>query len=279
MMVKLRNLTQRYPIVFAAGMTLAYVGISKLVSFLVAFVPKGYAADAIFEVAHMFWPVAVAILLGYGFALKEKGFGKTFKAALGVFCAYLLFAVLVVVNALNKPGVAWQGWDRILLGVVMLLGVGLREDLLYRGVVQNALAIKHAKSARGIWLTVAVSSAAFGLLHFFNMLSGVTFGAACVQVLGAAAMGAVFGAIYLRGGNIWVPILLHALVDFLSLFKSTFTTNAGTEIDKINSLDISGLYAMVPLLILLTVFLLRKSKHAEILERMEALRAKYGAEA
>ena len=82
MMVKLRNLTQRYPIVFAAVMTLAYVGISQLVSFLVAFVPKGYAADAIFEVAHMFWPVAVAILLGYGFALKEKGFGKTFHTNL-----------------------------------------------------------------------------------------------------------------------------------------------------------------------------------------------------
>lgn len=279
MMVKLRNLTQRYPIVFAAVMTLAYVCISRLFGFLVAFVPKGYAADVISEVVHMVWPVAVAILLGYGFTLKEKGFGKTFKAALGVFCVYLLFAVLVVADALDSPDVAWKGWDRILLGVVMLLGVGLREDLIYRGIVQNALAIKYAKSARGIWLTVAVSSAAFGLLHFFNMLSGVTFGAACVQVMGAAGMGAVFGAIYLRGGNIWVPVLLHALVDFIGLFQSAFTTNAGTEIDKINSLDISGLYAMVPLLILLTVFLLRKSKHAEILERMEALRAKYGAEA
>ena len=135
MMVKLRNLTQRYPIVFAAVMTLAYVGISRLVSFLVAFVPKGYAADAIYEVAHMFWPVAVAILLfafttvlgwsQYGSKAVEYLGGKRAKQAYQVF-----FVLLIMSGAMMTSSLAWDISDTFnglmmipnLIGVIVLSG-------------------------------------------------------------------------------------------------------------------------------------------------------------
>ena len=278
-MIKLRNLTQRYAIAFAAIMTVATVLITRTVSFFVRLMPDSGTRAFIYEIAHIIWPVALIFLLGYGFTLKEKGFGKTLKASLGFAAIFLVSAVLSLARDLKNPDMAWQTWDKIVLGIVMLIGVGLREELIFRGVIQNALAIKYAKSSKGIWLTVAVSALAFGLLHYGNVFSGVTFGAASLQVLGAMATGAVFGAFYLRGGNIWVPILIHAVVDFQSLLETTFTTNAGTEIEKLNNTNATGLIILIPALILLAVFLLRKSKHAEILARMEALRVKYGEEA
>ena len=275
-MIKLRNLTQRYPIVFAVVLTVAVEAICRFFNFFIAFIPDLYVANIVSKFVHMLWPVALTLVLGYGFVLKEKGFGKTLKVGLGFVGFYTFVVLAAVYAALDKPDVVWQTWDRILLGFVTLFGIGLREDLLFRGVIGSAMGLKYAKTSKGIWLTLAVSSVTFGLLHFFNISYGVSFGAACVQVLGATAIGAVFGAIYLRGGNIWVPILIHAVVDFAGLFESTFIANAATDVDKINQLSATGLLISIPVEILLVVFLLRKSKHAEILERMETLRGKYG---
>lgn len=278
-MIKLRNLTQRYPIVFAVVLMAAFELIPRFVNYILGFLPDGYGSLAIAHFAHILWPLALTFLLGYGFVLKEKGFGKTFKAGLGLIGVYLAIAVFGVFYTLSNPDVQWRPWYGILIGIMALLGIGLREDLLYRGVLQSALAIKYADSSKGIWLTVAVSSIAFGLLHFLNMFTGTTFEAAFYQVLGAAALGAAFGAIYLRGGNIWVPILIHALVDFTGIFNAMFIVGGGSTTDKINSLSAEGLLWNVPVPLLVAIFLLRKSKHAEILERMKDLRAKYGIKA
>lgn len=278
-MIKLRNLTQRYPIVFAFVLMVSFELIPGFFNYFLGFLPGGDWSLAVSHFVHLLWPVALAFLLGYGFVLKEKGFGKTFKVGVGFACAYLVIAAFVVYYTLSKSNVEWKPWYGILIGLMALFGIGLREDLLYRGVLQSALAIKYANSGKGIWLTVAVSSLSFGLLHFLNMFNGATFASAFSQVLGAIALGAAFGAIYLRGGNIWVPILIHALVDFSGVFNAMFLVGGGTATDKINTLSILSALWNLPLPLLVTAFLLRKSKHAEILERMKALRAKYGPKA
>ena len=58
-----------------------------------------------------------------------------------------------------------------------------------------------------VWIALAVASALFGLLHPMNS----------AYILLASIMGLLFGGLWIATGNLLVPILAHALYDFLAL--------------------------------------------------------------
>jgi membrane protease YdiL (CAAX protease family) len=87
-----------------------------------------------------------------------------------------------------------------LLGISCLAGLG--EEMLFRGVLQDALATQLSPA-----LALAVASVLFGLLH------AVT---ASYAVL-AALMGAYLGGLYLLTGNLVAPMVTHAAYDFAVL--------------------------------------------------------------
>jgi hypothetical protein len=79
---------------------------------------------------------------------------------------------------------------------------GLAEETLFRGVVQVGLT--RVLPAAG---ALMVASAAFGLAHFVTRTYAVL----------AAIAGLYLGALYLLQGNLLVPIVAHALYDFVAL--------------------------------------------------------------
>jgi uncharacterized protein len=82
---------------------------------------------------------------------------------------------------------------------------GLGEEMLFRGIVQNWVADK-VGGQYGAGIGLAVAAAIFGLLH------SVTF----TYALLAGCIGLYLGAIWLVTGNLLVPIVSHALYDFLA---------------------------------------------------------------
>jgi membrane protease YdiL (CAAX protease family) len=182
----------------------------------------------------------------------------------------------VILLALSEENTKWQTWDKITIGLLSIIGIGIREEILFRGIIGNALAFKYAKSVKGLWITVLVSSLVFGFVHMFNMFAGATFSGALIQSLGAFGIGMVSMAIYLRGGNIWLLVLAHAVVDFVGLFKSAFVNTGAGEVDQINNLAVNGPIIVIPLGFVVTFFLFRKSKRQEVFDRMDALCAEKG---
>jgi membrane protease YdiL (CAAX protease family) len=87
------------------------------------------------------------------------------------------------------------------LALIALLA-GLGEELLFRGLLQEALA-----GWLGPWPALAAVSLLFGLMHPMT---------AAYAVLAFLA-GAYLGWVYLASGNLLVPILAHALYDFTAL--------------------------------------------------------------
>ncbi|MCI0460480.1 MAG: CPBP family intramembrane metalloprotease [Gemmataceae bacterium] len=84
--------------------------------------------------------------------------------------------------------------------ISLLAGVG--EEALFRGLVQEGLG-----RAYGAWPALVAASLLFGLVHpitpFYVVLTSLA--------------GAYLGWLYLATGNLLVPILAHALYDFVAL--------------------------------------------------------------
>ena len=81
-----------------------------------------------------------------------------------------------------------------------------------------------------------------------------------VQVINAAAGGVLFGVMYLRSGNIWAGILVHALVDWLGLFVANCFVGATSVIAMEMTLGQGAMIAAMGALppVLISVFLMRK---------------------
>ncbi len=89
---------------------------------------------------------------------------------------------------------------------MIALAAGLGEELLFRGLIQQSLAAWF-DSAQGTMLVVIAAAVIFGLCHWITP----TYAAL------ATGMGIYFGVLLVLSGSIIVPILCHALYDFVVL--------------------------------------------------------------
>ncbi len=85
---------------------------------------------------------------------------------------------------------------------LLALAAGIGEELLFRGVLQGVFEDRFG-TATGL----ALASLLFGLAH------AITPG----YVVLAAGIGAYLGLTWIASGNLLVPIVAHALYDFLAL--------------------------------------------------------------
>ena len=103
-------------------------------------------------------------------------------------------------------------------GLAVIAGLaGLGEEMLFRGVVQRALA-GWIGGLAGIWIGLAVTALLFGLGHAITK----TYFAV------AALMGLYLGGLLLATNNLLVPITAHAVYDFLAL---VYLVRAGTCVE------------------------------------------------
>jgi membrane protease YdiL (CAAX protease family) len=87
-----------------------------------------------------------------------------------------------------------------LTAISLLAGLG--EEMLFRGVLQGLCSRWFDP-----WLALAIVSVLFGLLHSITP----------TYALLATLMGAYLGWLYVRVGNLLVPIVVHALYDVFAL--------------------------------------------------------------
>ena len=219
------------------------------------------------QTVHMVWPVLLTWLLGYGWCYRRDGFGRTLLAELFLFILQLLALFSAVMLTLSAPDVQWAKPAQIVVGVLTLVGVGIREESLFRGIVANALGISFGGEARGVWRAVILSGLLFGLMHLINLLYGVALRAVLIQTVMAVMIGIYFTAVYYRGGNLWALILLHSLTDTAGLFRSSFTQMSST-VEDISNLNPASLI-LIPVFLCLTAFLLRRKKMEEVIQNLQ----------
>jgi membrane protease YdiL (CAAX protease family) len=180
---------------------------------------------ALFEASLVFLAVLVGWILGR--SPTETLRFDPHSILLGVFAVLPLLGLLVacervpwrpvrevrrVLDDLIVPMFKNCTW--VELAAISLLA-GLGEELLFRGVLQAAMAewtgdfLPHSPAAAmvGDWIALLGVAVLFGLLHAVS---------AAYAVL-ATLMGLFLGWLWLATGNLAVPIVAHAVYDFLAL--------------------------------------------------------------
>jgi len=97
---------------------------------------------------------------------------------------------------------------------MLSLAAGFGEEMLFRGVIQNAVT-----NIAGDFTGLSVASVIFGVLHFISPAYAIL----------ATISGFYFGAVFTSSGNIAIPIIAHAFYDLVALIynQSTMLKNVG----------------------------------------------------
>lgn len=264
--MKLRKYFRKYPIPACVAAALSVFVFLAAVNLLRRLLPDSVPSDFARQISNILWPLLLTLLLGYGWCYRRGAFGKTLLAGLFALVLFSLTFIIRLGDAVFNDETSWKAASGICIGILNILGIGFREETIFRGVIANNLGIAYGKDSRGVWKAVIVSGLIFGLVHLSNIIAGVNPARVAIQVISACAIGMYYTAIYFRGGNLWALVLLHCITDAGGLFRSAFTT-AATAAGEVNELSITGLI-MIPVYLGITFFLLRKSKMAAVTENL-----------
>ncbi len=90
--------------------------------------------------------------------------------------------------------------------VLLMIGTGFVEEVLFRGLLFNAILSKS-----GVKRAVIISGITFGLGHIVNLLNGYSSIEQIGQIVVAVAIGIVLALLVALTNNLWPGILFHIL--------------------------------------------------------------------
>lgn len=266
-MHRLRTASQKYSIVFAllalVIWTVLLLGISMLLPYpLLRWDP--YLPQLLLDTLLAAGGIGMLSLLGDLSILRFSGkqFGKRLLVG-GYFL--LIGASSLIQNLASADRGTIRSPGHLLLFVLSMLMIGVAEEITFRGVIATLLFRQYGKTTSGVWFCVIASGILFGCPHLINAIGGGSaFTGVLVQAVSAVGSGMVFTAMYYRTHTIWVPILLHAWIDFAGLIVSGLY-GEGTIGTVISSYSLWQMVSVLPYLII-AAYLLRDTKMQEILQ-------------
>jgi membrane protease YdiL (CAAX protease family) len=114
---------------------------------------------------------------------------------------------------------------------------------------------------RAVW-SLILSSLLFGLYHLSN-LHVQPLDVTIAQVLQTVGLGMIFGAIYLKTGNLLMPILTHFCWDFFVTLVNGINFSSGSPLNWRVTVVISGLLCISGVVILLA-----NNSQSNLIEKM-----------
>lgn len=172
--------------------------------------------------------VFFAILVSLGYKVMNP-----VRKPLGKALLFCIPAALVVVN--NMPILSMMRGDAyfvhgepwyLLWFSLECLAIGLFEEAAFRGVALLLIAEKRRTTQKGLFMSIVLSSAVFGVIHLANILAGASPGAVLLQIGYSFLIGAMCAVVLFKTGNLWLCVILHAVYDFSGNLMPTL--GAGT---------------------------------------------------
>ena len=215
----------------------------------------------------------------YSCGIKKHGI----KAFTPIIPIVVIFVLTMIFRIANTPDISALLF--IYTGI-MAIEAGFCEEFMVRGIPLGNTLWRHNNLKQIIWISI-YSSVIFGLLHLGNVVRTGSLAHSGMQAFVDIFAGLFFVAVYLRSGSIIPGIVAHALWDYLLMFDPKNMVNGDFQpISKITN-TLPTLPSTIPITedqlrtiiavttvllilivatawILLTLFILRKSKRNDI---------------
>ena len=203
-------------------------GLDKMISRVI----PGYAVEAIAmgKAAEICNGVGVAVSVLIAAWLFKLWFKPDFNGCLqkdGLKEGLLMLLPFLVIHYVGSI-VSWItiGTGGLLIPLLRATAPGFGEEMTFRGLgVANYM--RKIKSKDKIKIIFWLSSIVFGLIHLTNILAGGDPMSVVIQSIYAIGVGMLFGAVYLRTGNLWPTILGHWSVDFFEMIRADLYDSGG----------------------------------------------------
>lgn len=188
------------------------------------------------EVYGMVIPALItAFIFGTKDVLKRtswKSLGKGLFSG-GLFLTIAGFGIYCGIEHMNEEGLSFKQPLEVTFYILFVLCIGLSEELFMRGTVTELMLRRYGDTRKGTWISVIIGSLLFGGMHITNIFAGQGIMATLAQVVVTAFMGFTFNAVYVRHRNIYSVMILHALLDFFTIWN--YGLISGNSIANVHS--------------------------------------------
>lgn len=148
--------------------------------------------------------------------------------------------------------------------ILYCLAIGIMEEILCRGWIQNEFLERYGKTQKQIIISIFLSSLLFGGMHISNIwIGGQGVIETTAQIIQAVGAGFLLGTIYYRTKNIWANAFIHGFWDFSLYLGLINTIKDCTEGNVTNKYLVSIIFLsliLATIYILIGIYILRKSK-------------------
>ncbi len=129
-------------------------------------------------------------------------------------------------------------------GVIYYVGVAIVEELYVRGLLLNLIEKMLAKNKANTLISVILSSVIFGVGHIFGTLNQPVL-VIVGKVVWTVGMGMFFGMVYKKTDNLWLPIIIHFVINACALPYCFSNISGYTNLT---------LYIIIPVYIILGIY-------------------------
>ncbi len=225
----MRKLYEKRPVLFAVLFIVLYCAVTIPI--------RGEYGDGSIQSLLGLSAVAAAIAVVSSLIPLWKRLGVAAKPQNVRLC--LCFLPMILLAAGN----VWDGFVMHYNGAALWYAigsmalVGFVEEMIFRAFLFRALLRKD-----GPRVAVIVSAVTFGIGHIVNLLAGIPTAENLMMVVFAVAWGFVFTMVYYKSGSLLLCILIHAVVDVLSVVAAETTWGSWLYIGA--TVVIGGAYSL-----------------------------------
>ena len=207
----MKKLYGKNALTFAIVWIVVYCVLQSLANPLNKAIGVEYAASAGFCVLQT---VVLFAFLRKNKLCKQYGLCKSPTPAWR-FLHYVPLVILASGNLWNGIAVNYSPVETV-CRIVCMLCVGFLEEVIFRGLLFQAIAKDNIKSA------VIISSVTFGIGHIVNLFngSGMDLVSNLCQIVFAVAVGFLLVTIFYRGGSLLPCIAVHSAINTLGTFAN-----------------------------------------------------------
>ena len=207
----MKTLYEKNELRFALVWIAAYCVLQSLANPLNALIGIGYAASAAFCILQA---IVLFTFIRKNDLMKRYGLCKSPVPARR-FLYYVPLVILASGNLWNGAAMNYTAAETV-CRIVCMLCVGFLEEVIFRGLLFEAIAKDNIRSA------IIISSVTFGIGHIINLFngSGMDLVSNLCQIVFAIAVGFLLVTIFYRGGSLLPCILVHSAINALGTFAN-----------------------------------------------------------